>query len=154
SAAARTTIQMNTIAYLIYGADPVYMLELTYSVLSCVRFLNQEPADIQLVLISDSQYRGPRIPLKQLYVTQDQLRTWTLDGSYKHAAKTFALATAMDHFKNSVALVDTDTVFLAHPKHLFARIKEGASVMHAKDKLLSEEPTWRPILHSVSKSAN
>ena len=31
----------------------------------------------------------------------------------------------MDHFKGSVALVDTDTVFLAHPKHLFARINNG-----------------------------
>ena len=116
---------MKTVAYLVYGADPAYMLELTYSVLSCARFLHQEPDDIQLVLISDAQYRGPELPLKHLSVTQDELRAWTLDGSYKHAAKFFALATAMDHFKDSVALVDTDTVFLAHPKHLFARLNNG-----------------------------
>ena len=145
---------MNTVAYLVYGADPVYRLELTYSVLSCVRYLHHEPDDIQLVLISEAPHRGPELPLKHLSVTQDELRAWTLGGSYKHAAKFFALETAMDHFKGSVALVDTDTVFLAHPKHLFARINNGGSLMHARDRMLSEEPTWKPILNSISKSAN
>jgi hypothetical protein len=145
---------MDTVAYLVYGSDPAYTLELSYSVLSCARFLHQEPADIQIVLFTNVPYRGRALPLQQFAVTDDQLKTWTLDGTYKHAAKFFALSAALDHYKGSVALVDTDTVFLAHPKQLFARIQKGRSVMHAKDNLLREEPTYSQILGSIVKSAN
>ncbi len=141
---------MKTIAYLVYGSQPIYQLELTYSVLSAAHFLRQLPAGIRIVLITDSLHQRLDLPIEYITLGEDDLKRWTLGGSYNHAAKYHALLMVMDRFKGSVALIDTDTYFLAHPNRMFDRISEGRAVMHAEDGYLGEKPYWQRLLNSIT----
>ena len=133
---------MNILLYLIYGDKRVYHLELTYSILSAARFLDENPADTRIVLICDAANRRPDLPVEHLEIDAEQLHRWQLNGAYHHAAKINALHHALDHFKAPVALVDSDTVWHRHPQEVFDRIMPGHCVMHASEGALEDSLQW------------
>jgi hypothetical protein len=140
---------MKTLVYLTYGNKPEYQLELTYSVLSVVHFMREDPEDIQIALITTAENRRDDLPVKHIIIDETQLLHWTLDGKYSHAAKYFALVRAMDEYRGIVALVDTDTFFMAHPRHLFDRIGPGKSVMCDQELPLAHHSYYAGLLEKT-----
>jgi len=124
---------MNTIAYLVYGHDRRYQLELTGSMMTAHHFMQHGSDDLRFVIVCDEQNRRPDLPADELVIDASTLRAWQLDGRYPHAAKAMATAHVLDHCDGKVALVDTDTFFRADPRLIFDRIGPTSSAMHADE---------------------
>jgi hypothetical protein len=137
---------LNTIAYLVYGAQREYQLELTYSVLSAVHWLAGDGSNCRIALITDEANQRPDLPVEHVVFCSDEFSSWTRNGQYKHEAKVHVLLKALDKFKSKVALVDTDTYFNVNPPRLFEQIGPGQSVMHVYEGLLGDDEYLGPVL--------
>lgn len=141
---------MFNLAYLAYGASPNHQLELTYSVLSVLRFLQQDPPDIRILLICDEANRRPDLPVDELIIPDLQLREWQMDGQYAHAAKPNALAHVLRRFGLPTVLIDTDTILNHHPDQLFARLAPSKALLHTCEGPLSaltaQAAAWKQLI--------
>jgi len=137
---------MKTLLYLMYGNRPEYHRELTYSILSAVKFIGKDSPDIQIALVTTNENRRDDLPIRHLIVDESEMNRWMLGGKYTHAAKYEALVYAMDEFRGQVAYVDTDTFFIAHPEVLFERIGPGRTLMCDHDRTLGELGYWSDLL--------
>ena len=137
---------MKTLLYLMYGNRPEYHRELTYSILSAVKFIGKDSPDIQIALVTTNENRRDDLPIRHLIVDDSEMNRWMLGGKYTHAAKYEALVYAMDEFRGQVAYVDTDTFFIAHPEVLFERIGPGRTLMCDHDRTLGELGYWSDLL--------
>lgn len=144
---------MKIIFYTVYGTRRSYHLELTYSVLSAARFLKEEPDDLRLVLITDSDNQRPDLPVEHMIISLEDQRKWQLDGTYNHAIQVYALHHALRHFDAPTVLMDTDTIFKAHPKLLFDRIRPGIALTNAKEGRLCDSPEWPEWRDLIEQSA-
>jgi hypothetical protein len=146
---SRQEASLNTIAYLVYGAQREYQLELTYSVLSAVHRLGSDGSKCRIALIADEENQRPDLPVEHVVYSPAEFSSWTRNGQYKHEAKVHGLLKALDRFKGKVALVDTDTYFNVSPLRLFEHIGPGQSVMHVFERLLSDDEYLGPILEKI-----
>lgn len=137
---------MKIIAYLIYGNKKEYQLELTYSVLSAQHFLKSGDTEIKICVVSDRQSTRDDLPVDQLVIPPEEFAQWTLNGTYHHRSKLYALMKVMDHYQCPTALVDTDTYFICHPGQLFERIAPGRTVMHEQERTLQRSPPFYTML--------
>lgn len=128
--------EFNTLLYLIYGNSEEYHVELTYSVMSALRF---GADDIRIVLVSDRATRRDDLPIEHLAFTEAEFKKWSLNGRYSHAVKIGCLLKAIDHFGGKIAFIDTDTYFLRPPNELFQRISPNSAVMHVREGTLDEQ---------------
>mgnify|MGYP001942867291 CR=1 FL=1 len=133
---------MKILLYQIYGTQSVYHLELTYSVLSAARFLKDDPDDIRICLLAGPGNERPDLPVENIPVSDETLNRWQMGGSYNHAIQALGLKDALDQFKAPVVLIDSDTVFHKHPKHIFDRIGPGRTVMHTRESTLRDGFEW------------
>jgi hypothetical protein len=140
---------LNTIAYLVYGDQREYQLELTYIVLSAVHWLAGDGSNCRIALIADEANQRPDLPVEHVVFSPDEFSSWTRNGEYKHEAKVHALLKALDMFKGKVALVDTDTYFDVNPMRLFEQIGPGQSVMHIYEGLLGGDEYLGPVLEKI-----
>lgn len=136
---------MRVLLFQMYGANRRYHLELTYSILSAHRFLQQDPADIRIALIADEPNLRPDLPADQIPVSAETIHRWQLDGTYKHGMQLNALRHALQHYATPVALLDTDTVLRDHPARMFDRISPGHTLMHIREGRMSELREWPQI---------
>ena len=143
---------MKTLLFLIYGTGREYHLELTYSILSAARFLQDDPAGVKLVLISDAKNERPDLPVENLVIDDDTLAAWQMNGAYFHAAKPQALAHALKHFGGPTILIDSDTIIHDHPKHLFDRIAPGKTLMHVSEGPLDQTTNWHEWQALIDRS--
>ncbi len=143
---------MKVLAYFLYGDDREYQQELEFSVLSALRFLENQD-DIVIRVICDSDSIGASLPIERLVFSPAEFADWTRDRTYFFRAKIGALLKAIDHYRCPVALLDTDTFFTDHPARLFDRISPTRSLMHQYESTLSEspEPGWKPILKKIKQ---
>ena len=130
-------ISLSVLLYLIYGDDPRYHLELTFSIASALRFLKDDPADIRVILMTDQANARPDLGIEQVIISDADLRSWQLDGRFNHAVKQGALRQALHLFNDKVILMDTDTLLRAHPKLLFQRVSKGRTLMNTDEGPLS-----------------
>lgn len=133
---------MKNLLFLIYGDQRVYHLELTYSILSAARFLDDTPTDVRIVLAADERNQRPDLPVEQLLISPDQMRDWTMGGTYHHALKINVLDHVLEYHNSPTILVDSDTVFLGHPVELFDRVSSGTALMHASEGALQDSDVW------------
>lgn len=136
---------MKVLAYFLYGNDREYFQELQFSVISAMRFLqNQDEIVIRLICDSDQI----DLPIERLVFSSEEFASWTRDRTYLFRAKIGAVLKAVDHYQCPVILLDTDTFFTDHPARLFDRISRSRSLMHQYESTLLEspEPGWRTIL--------
>lgn len=142
---------MKVLAYFLYGNDREYLQELEFSVLSAMRFLqNQDDIVIRLICDSDDVV----LPIERLVFSPEEFASWTRDRTYLFRAKIGALQKAIEHYQCPVILLDTDTFFIQHPAKLFDRISPVRSLMHQYESTLSEspEPGWKRILEQNTPS--
>lgn len=133
---------MKTLLYQIYGTQSVYHLELTYSVLSAAQFLKDGADDVRICLLAGPGNARPDLPVETISVSDETLNRWQLGGSYNHAIQALALRDALNQFDAPVVLIDSDTVFHKHPKHIFDRIEPGRTVMHTREGTLRDGFEW------------
>ncbi|MGG6265636.1 hypothetical protein ACQ4M3_37690 [Leptolyngbya sp. AN03gr2] len=141
---------MKVLAYFLYGNDREYLQELQFSIVSAMRFLqNQDEIVVRLICDSDQI----DLPIERLVFSPKEFATWTRDRTYPFRAKIGAALKAIDHYQCPVILLDTDTFFTDHPAKLFDRISRTRSLMHQYESTLLEspEPGWKPILEKQIK---
>lgn len=137
---------MKVIAYLIYGNKKEYQLELSYSILSAQHFLKTGSTDIKICVVSDRQSSRNDLPVEYMVISPEEFAEWTLNGTYNHRSKLYALKKVMDHYQCPVALVDTDTYFIGHPAQIFERIAPGCTVMHERERTLMKSPPFHAMI--------
>ena len=133
---------MKVLLFLIYGTGREYHLELTYSILSAARFLQDDPAGVKLVLVTDAKNQRQDLPVENLIIDDETLAKWQMDGAYFHAAKPNALAYALKHYDAPTILIDSDTIIHDHPKQLFDRVGPGRTLMHVSEGPLDQTTNW------------
>lgn len=133
---------MKVLLFLIYGDQRVYHLELTYSILSAWRYLKDDPDDIRIVLASDETNQRPDLPVESLILSPRMMADWSMHGTYHHAIKLHVVHHALQEYAAPVAMIDSDTVFTAHPKHLFERFGPEKALMHACEGPLENSAEW------------
>lgn len=133
---------MNRLLYLSYGTDRRYHLELTYSIHSAMQFLKSDPADIQIILLSDEQNVRHDLPVQKIIVDHQTIRDWQMGGSYNHAMQAYALHHVLELHAAPTILIDTDTYFKRHPSELFLKIGPGRSLLNRREGQLSQLREW------------
>jgi len=144
---------MKVLLYFLYGSVArEYHLELSYSILSAAKFLKEDPADVRVVFASDSANLRPDLPAEQLLFDAQTIHEWQLGGTFAYAAKQYVLSHALDLFGVPTVLLDSDTIFHKHPKHLFERIGPGRSLMNESGSTLADERIWLEWEALIKKS--
>ncbi|MGC3940461.1 hypothetical protein ACOTTU_21885 [Roseobacter sp. EG26] len=136
----------HTLLYLVYGQNQKYQQELSYSVLSAFREAKEETSDLQVLLFCDAANQRPDLPVTSYVMSEEERRLWTLEGTYNHAIKIFALRKALEIAGGKVCFVDTDTAFKQNPRRLFDRITKTSAIMHASEGVLSDLHSWSSLL--------
>lgn len=145
---------MNTLSYFVFGDKREYQLELTFSVLSAVRHLRAQPADIRIVLITEQGKTRPDLPIEHVHFSPEEFRAWTNGGTNVHRVKEFSLLKVLETYGGSVAHVDPDTYFTAHPEKVFERISTTRSVMHEDEGPIAADPAWKQMLDTGIREVN
>lgn len=133
-----------TLLYLVYGDMPTYQLELGYSVLSAVAHRGERGP--RIVLMTDEAGRRDDLPVEHFIFSAEDLARWTDNGRYNHACKVHAYIAALRHFGGKVAMIDTDTYFLADPMQVFDRVDADTSLMHDWEGMLGSFPEWNGVI--------
>ena len=129
--------------YLVYGNNPVYQQELSYSVLSALR---ESRAPLRILLYCDAHNQRPDLPVTPYVFNDADRHGWTFGGSYNHALKIFALRHALESTGDKVCFVDTDTAFNDDPARIFGRISDTSAVMHADEGVLDGLHSWDALV--------
>ncbi|MEO0371082.1 MAG: hypothetical protein AAF231_06465 [Pseudomonadota bacterium] len=137
-----------TLVYLVYGSDPQYQQELSYSVLSACRAAHGNMDDINTLLFCDEANQRPDLPVTSYVMSDTERHDWTFGNTYNHALKIFALRKALELSGGKVCFVDTDTAFLQDPQLLFDRISDRTAVVHHNEGLLSQRARWSELLQN------
>lgn len=137
-----------TLAYFVFGERDEYQLELSLSVLSAVRFLRADPAEIRVVVVTEEGRTRPDLPIEHLHFSEPEFNLWRGTAGNVHRVKEFALLKVLDRYRGRVAHIDPDTYFLAHPKRLFDRIDVGRTVMHENEGRIGSHVIWNPMLRN------
>ncbi|CAM2070691.1 hypothetical protein SCOR_35270 [Sulfidibacter corallicola] len=125
--------------YLIYGEKEDYWREVKFSILSALRFLNEEPDHgIDIVLATDKLDYLTGWPVVSHPFDPDRLAEWAGPDNYLHRSKNRVMAEVMDRFKGTCIFIDTDTYFTQSPSRLFERVGPGHTVMHKPEGLILE----------------
>lgn len=141
---------MKVIAYFLYGDNKDYQLELSFSILSVLRLLKDNPNKVTISVLSDRKEFTPHLPIDYINVSQGELNEWTQNGKYNHRAKFFALMKLLDYYQSTVIIIDTDTYFIDDPSKLFERVSSQKSLMHCPDNYkIGDIPFWRPIVEKI-----
>lgn len=135
-----------TLLYLVYGKDPKYQLELSYSVLSALR---EARGPLQILLFCDEANQRPDLPVISNVISDEDRDAWTFGGTYHHVMKIFALRHALAHVGGKVCFVDTDTAFRADPQLIFDRISDTSVAMHAHEGQLKDLHSWTTLLQKA-----
>lgn len=135
----------STILYLVFGNKKEFQLELTYSVLSAVRFIRSQ--EVRIALVCDQDNCRPDLPVENLVISSAEINSWIIH--YKYAAKAHALWLGLERYGGAVALVDTDTVFSRTPLELFRKVGPGRPVMHAEEGTLGDHAYWSGLLNKL-----
>ena len=136
----------NTLLYLVYGSDPQYQRELSYSVLSAFRAAGGATDDFRVILFCDETNQRPDLPVTSYVMSAQERKDWTFDGTYNHALKIFALHKGLELFGGKVCFIDTDTAFLQDPRQLFEQITQDTVILHHQEGLLSQRSRWSVLL--------
>jgi hypothetical protein len=145
---------MKVLAYLFYGNQREYQLELFFSIFSALQQLRAtgEQDDVVISVISDRSDFDPDLPIDHLQFSAAEFAEWTRSphGTYNHRVKIHALIKALDHYQAPVALIDTDTYFTASPTQLFERISPQKTVMHLLEFAhVVDHDLWQPMMEKI-----
>jgi hypothetical protein len=145
---------MKVLAYLFYGNQREYQLELFFSIFSALQQLRAagDQDDIVISVISDRLDFDPHLPIDHLQFSAEEFADWTRSphGTYNHQVKIHALIKALDHYQAPVALVDTDTYFIDTPAKLFKRISPQKTVMHLLEFAhVADHDLWQPMMEKI-----
>ncbi|RYD83704.1 MAG: hypothetical protein EOP84_07510 [Verrucomicrobiaceae bacterium] len=121
---------MNHLIYLSYGDGP-HVDELRFSVQSALSYHGE--SDFKITILTDDPSRFEDLPVEKQRISTEQLDEWQGDHGYHYRRKIAAARHALMTLGGKIALVDTDTYFLKHPRNLFNRIGPGASLLHRQE---------------------
>ncbi|MEM1415275.1 MAG: hypothetical protein AAGH15_10255 [Myxococcota bacterium] len=136
---------MTVFAYLVYGGNPNYQLEMSFSLLSAVRQA-KSPDALRVALICDPENARPDLPVENVVVEHEELRSWTDDGRYNHRIKPLAIRRLLERYDEPVVMLDTDTYFTDDPEVLAERVGPGQTLMHELESSLGDAALWGPLL--------
>jgi len=145
---------MKVVAYLFYGNQKEYQLELFLSIFSALQQLRAagDQDNVVISVISDRLDFDPDLPIDHLHFSAAEFEDWTRSphGTYNHRVKIHALMKAIDHYQAPVALIDTDTYFTDNPVKLFERISSQKTVMHQLEFAhIADHSLWQPIIEKI-----
>lgn len=83
--------------------------------------------------------------------SDEQLAAWRGPHDFNHVVKLEVLRLALERLGSACALVDGDSYFRRHPRHLLNRIGPGSAVMHLRETRLRSLPVpgLRPVIASI-----
>lgn len=134
---------MLTLVTVIYGEDRRYRVELFGSVLSALKL--RQHSDTRIVVYTDRHLEGFPLPITERIISADDWHTWTRGSGITHLVKLHLVREILEESAGSVIYFDTDTLFLAPPEQLAARLSPATALMHAGEGPIAGHEIWSNI---------
>jgi hypothetical protein len=128
---------VNNLVYLSYGRGH-HVDELAFSVLDAVQMIGADKDDYRIVVYTDRPTEFETLPVHTEHVSERALADWAGPWHFGHRRKICAIKDALATFGDRVIFCDADTFFTKHPRHAFARVRPGHTLMHIGEYRLHE----------------
>ena len=127
------------ITYIVYGENQSYYDGAKFSVLTFMHWIsNEDPVEVVILTEKPEEFIG--YPVKVLKISDEQKKTWSLDGTYHFRIKNRGLAFVMDKLKlkneDKILFFDSDTYFHKSPLKLFDFIKPNQALFYLNEGLI------------------
>jgi hypothetical protein len=142
---------MPVILYLLYGQNPIYRRQMIFSILTALRCLGPQRAQVKIAVLSDQPGIVDGLPVDHIELTANDIDFWSNHGSFYHRLKPLALGRILSQFGEPVALIDTDTSFISNPIKLFQRITPGAPLMHCAEYPIGTNHHLSPLMEKIGR---
>jgi len=141
-----------SLLYICYGNNPLYLLEMSYSVVSAVQAARRAgEAPPHILLLAEPHNLRPDLPVESVAVDAATTRAWQLGGRFHFAFKLHALRAALARTGGPVVLIDNDTIFRAPPSALFARVGPGRSLLHVDEGPVRAVPEGAALVELLAR---
>ncbi len=134
---------MLTLVTVIYGEDRRFQVELFGSVLSILK-MRQHP-DTHVVVYTDRALDDFPLPITERIISADEWHTWTRGSGITHLVKLHLVRQTLEENCGPVIYFDTDTLFLAPPEQIAARLSPTIALMHADEGPIAGHDIWSNI---------
>jgi len=127
------------ITYIVYGEKQSYYDGAKFSALTFMHWIsNEDPVEVVILTEKPEEFIG--YPVKVLKISDEQKKTWSLDGAYHFRIKNRGLAFVMDKLKlkneDKILFFDSDTYFHKSPLKLFDFIKPNQALFYLNEGLI------------------
>lgn len=123
---------MRTILYISYGSG-AHEQEVIFSLLSALRWLGPDRANIRFLIFTDRPATFEGLPATVEYIAPQQWTAWAGPTRFNHRLKILALRQALAQYRDPTVLLDGDTWLRRDPRELFNRIAPGRTLMHIRE---------------------
>jgi len=125
--------------YIVYGNNQGYYDGAKFSFLSFLNWVSPEDS-IETVVLTEKPELFIDYPVTTLLINKEQIRDWSLDGSYHFRIKNRGLAYVIKELKlnqnDKVLFFDTDTYFHKSPLKLFDLIYSTQALFYLNEGLI------------------
>ena len=130
---------MNYLLYLYYGENKKYEHEIRYSILTLIKYYNEEiNRDYKIAVYTTKTGIFDDLPIEVFFINKNRLNEWQKDNKYyNHLIKMRALKDLLDKTEIT-CFVDGDTVFRRSPNYIFNKVLRNNIVLHVKEGPISK----------------
>jgi hypothetical protein len=119
-----------TFLYLVFGQDK-FFLESKLSIASILHFSQQEAFDYQIVIYTDQPNFYQHETIVVHTINEQTIKEWSGENNYIYRSKIACMKDCMQGYpQDNIVMMDTDTVFKHHPKHILMHISPNQCIMH------------------------
>jgi len=138
--------------YIIYGDDQVYYDGAKFGILTFKGYMPKND-DTEFVVLTERPEMFEGIPAQIFTMSREQVKEWSLNGSYHFRIKNRGLAYMMDKLSmdddDKLLFVDADIYFNQNPAGLFDRIRKNQALYYRNEGLIYEKKRFHIYVDSL-----
>ena len=127
------------ILYIVFGENKAYYDGAKFSILTFMNWVTNEDS-VEIVVLTEKPKKFETYPINVIPITKQQIKEWSLNGTYNFRIKNRGMAYIMDMLelkeKDKVLFFDTDTYFNKSPLPLFNLINPDQAVFYLNEGLI------------------
>jgi hypothetical protein len=140
------------VSYIVYGNNQIYYDGAKFSFITFLNWIEKENS-IEIVVLTEKPEEFVGYPIKILKLSDKQIKSWSLNGSYHFRIKNRGLAYIMDSLElkndDKILFFDTDTYFHKSPLKLFEYIQPNQALFYLNEGLIYKRKRFKVYVESL-----
>ena len=140
------------IAYIVYGSQQSYYDGAKFSFLTFMHWISREDP-IEIVVLTEKPEKFIDYPVRVIKISNEQKKTWSLNGKYHFRIKNRGLAYIMDKLElkkeDKILFFDSDTYFHKSPLRLFDLIQSNQALFYLNEGLIYKRKRFNVYIKSL-----